>query len=109
MHPSGSILLYFSFFLIPWYYCFRRVAAANRDPDCEDWYRAVLLAVTAGIPGYLFASMFSSGALLETPYVLASLALAADCVVCQTAGAQETFDADCTSEIDSFRDRSVIL
>lgn len=38
--------------------------------------RATNVAVLCGIPGYLLASMFSSGLLIESPYLLVSLGIA---------------------------------
>jgi hypothetical protein len=38
--------------------------------------KAVNLAILCGIPGYWVASMFSSGALIESPYTLVSVGCA---------------------------------
>ena len=42
----------------------------NRLPD---WAAASTLAVVCGIPGYWLSSMFSSGALLESSYLLVAI------------------------------------
>jgi O-antigen ligase len=62
---AGTI--YFSFFLLPWgmvWFNRRRFFLAN-PKQC-----ALALGVIAGTPGYLLASMFSSGSLIESSYVL---------------------------------------
>jgi len=60
-------IVYFSFFLLPWYSVWRsRKALLEGDAvSC-----ALTLTVLAGIPGYLLSSMFSSGSLIETSYIL---------------------------------------
>jgi O-antigen ligase len=63
-----AVILYFTFFLLPWwkitsFYWYRRKSLSPA-------MGAIGLAIAAGIPGYLSASMFSSGALLESPYIL---------------------------------------
>jgi len=62
---AGSI--YFSFFLLPWgmVWINRRRFFGENPKQC-----ALALGVIAGIPGYLLASMFSSGSLIESSYVL---------------------------------------
>ena len=51
------------------------------------WLQPVRLAVVGGIPGYLTASMFSSGALIESGYLLAVIGLAASLVARRTVPA----------------------
>ena len=68
---AGTV--YFSFFLLPWGMVWlnrRRFFRAN-PKQC-----ALALGVIAGIPGYLLASMFSSGSLIESSYVLPIIACA---------------------------------
>ena len=79
---SGVVaaIFYFSFFLIPWYLSWRHIRLIGNNPDAPDWLRAILLSVVAGIPGYLAASVFSSGSLIESSYLLASLSLAANSI-----------------------------
>jgi len=63
-----AALLYFNFFLIPW--C---VAATRywRERDLMSREVATVhFALVVGVPGYLLSSMFSSGALLESSYLL---------------------------------------
>ncbi|HBJ36523.1 MAG TPA: hypothetical protein DDZ51_17575 [Planctomycetaceae bacterium] len=70
-----ALLCYLAFLLIPWWNVFwtYRRDRAELDPATS----ACLLAVAVGIPGYLFSSMFSSGALLESSYVLVACGSAA--------------------------------
>ena len=58
---------YFTVFALPLLHAFRRY-----HPDDDD-LGAIRLAVMAGLPGYLAASMFSSGLLFESCYVLVIL------------------------------------
>ncbi len=64
--------LYMMFFIVPWWYCFRRRDWSGQDDPSEIGLSAARLAVLCGVPGYMCASMFSSGALLETGYILAA-------------------------------------
>lgn len=68
-----AFLLYVSYFFIPatfaGLYCWR----TQRQPP--DWKSTVALAVSCGICGYWVGSMFSSGALHESSYVLAAMGL----------------------------------
>ncbi len=69
--PAAAI--YFSYFLFSWYSIWRsRKALLRGDPiSC-----ALALSVLAGVPGYFLASMFSSGSLIETSYILPILGCA---------------------------------
>lgn len=60
-------VVYFSFFLFPWYSVWRSRRALL---DGDSVSCALALTVLAGIPGYLLSSMFSSGSLIETSYIL---------------------------------------
>ncbi len=62
-----AAIIYFTYFLYPWYSVWRsREALLGGDAlSC-----ALALSVLAGIPGYFLSSMFSSGSLIETSYVL---------------------------------------
>lgn len=73
-----AAVLYFSYFGISWF-SIRRIYQKSLAPEdlSNEWLGAVKLAVFAGLPGYIAASMFSSGALLESSYALASIGLAA--------------------------------
>ncbi|TWU01262.1 O-antigen ligase family protein [Stieleria varia] len=69
---------YLGFSALPWWACFmhwwRSRRMQNSIPNHADSVsiNAVSLAVLCGLPGYFVASMFSSGVLLETSYILAS-------------------------------------
>jgi len=62
-----GFVAYFMIFALPTIHSFRKY-----DPEDDD-LGALRLAVMAGIPGYLAASMFSSGLLFESCYVLVIL------------------------------------
>jgi O-antigen ligase len=64
-------LMYFGFFLVPWSMVWlnRRRFFRENPRQCT-----LALGVIAGIPGYFFASMFSSGALIESSYLLPIIA-----------------------------------
>ncbi len=63
-----AAILYMLFFLIPWWIAWR--IYRHRKTTLPPETAACCLALACGIPGYLAASMFSSGALLESPYIL---------------------------------------
>lgn len=70
-----ALIAYLGIFIIPTSIHFLLwLRLRNRMPD---WFRLVNLAVLCGIPGYWGASMFSSGALIEAPYLLVLLGCAA--------------------------------
>lgn len=73
---SGVISLagYLLFFATPWFSHFWRRKEINQLHSRE--LTCVNLAVLCGIPGYWVASMFSSGALIESPYLLTIYGLA---------------------------------
>ncbi len=62
-----GFVAYFTIFALPLLHAFRTYDAE------DDELGALRLAVIAGIPGYLAASMFSSGLLFESCYVLVIL------------------------------------
>ena len=63
-----AAILYFSFLVVPWFVVFR-LYWRQRD-SLEPYIGVICFALSIGIPGYLLASMFSSGALLESGYIL---------------------------------------
>jgi O-antigen ligase len=60
-------LVYLAFFLLPWstVWLNRRRFLSDNPRQCT-----LALGVIAGIPGYFLASMFSSGTLIESSYLL---------------------------------------
>ena len=69
---------YLLFYLIPIYCCWK---IHKQHSSIPPTVRAVALAILSGIPGYLTGSFFSSGALLEEPYLLCVLGLAASSIM----------------------------
>lgn len=69
-----ALSLYISYFLIVLRAHWR--IWRSRQPISSE-LTAVNIAVLAGIPGFLVASMFSSGILIESPYILITLGIAA--------------------------------
>ncbi|MEO1530097.1 MAG: O-antigen ligase family protein [Planctomycetota bacterium] len=63
-----ATICYFTFFGLVWWQNFRQCRLLKRN--APDWVSMTTLAVGCGIPGYMLASMFSSGALLESSYLL---------------------------------------
>lgn len=74
-----AALLYLAHFGIIWFAAFRIYMHKKRGPP-EDALRCALLALLAGQFGYWSASMFSSGALIESTYLCAAIGAAALCV-----------------------------
>lgn len=67
-----ALIGYLTFFWLPWW---KHVRMKKFLGGVPPWFRAVNLAVVCGIPGYWAASMFSSGALIEAPYLLAAIGI----------------------------------
>lgn len=79
--------LYLLFFGLPWWYHLR---VWMRGHPLPAWFRVVQLGVLAGLPGYWLASMFSSGALIESPYLLVVIGIVS-LYVLETERAAPTF------------------
>jgi O-antigen ligase len=69
-----GLIAYLFFFGIPWVAHFQ-LWLKERD-IMEPWMRVSNLSLLCGVPGYWAASMFSSGALIESPYLLVVLGCA---------------------------------
>jgi O-antigen ligase len=69
-----GLIAYLLFFGIPWVAHFQ-LWLKERE-TMEPWMRISNLSVLCGVPGYWAASMFSSGALIESPYLLVVLGCA---------------------------------
>lgn len=63
-----ATLLYFSFLLIPWFIV--TTTYWRNFAELGEKANAGFFALSIGVPGYLLSSMFSSGALLESSYLL---------------------------------------
>jgi O-antigen ligase len=67
-----GLCIFLTFYALPWLYVFQ-----NRHHFLkmgQKWTPSLCIAVLAGIPGYVLASMFSSGSLIESSYVLPIIA-----------------------------------
>ncbi|MCC9601456.1 O-antigen ligase family protein [Stieleria sp. JC731] len=71
---TPALVVYLAFFLLPWWVHFRVWWRHRRS--FPDWFRTCNLAILAGVPGYMLSSMFSSGALIESPYLLMVVGIA---------------------------------
>ena len=67
-----GLCIFLTFYALPWLYVFRNRREFLRTN--HKWTPALCVAVLAGIPGYFLASMFSSGALIESSYILPIIA-----------------------------------
>ncbi len=67
-----ATILYLSFFGLPWW---QHLKVWWRGGDFPEWFRIVQIGILAGIPGYWASSMFSSGALIEAPYLLMAIGI----------------------------------
>lgn len=63
-----AAVLYVGFYVVVWIPCLMTFLCRRRG--LPDWAAASCLAVSCGVPAYWLGSMFSSGALLESSYVL---------------------------------------
>lgn len=66
-----ATILYLAFFGLVTFPSFQLLR--RNKLDLPDWAAASSLAVVCGVPGYWVASMFSSGALLESSYLLVAI------------------------------------
>ena len=66
-----ALIAYLLYFFIPWFGHFKLWLFGI--PRSGTWEQAVNLGFLCGVPGYWVASMFSSGALIEPPYLLVTL------------------------------------
>lgn len=66
-----AVILFIAFFVMIWVPCILLYLTKRRQ--LPDWAAATCLAVGCGMPAYWLGSMFSSGALLESSYVLVAL------------------------------------
>ncbi len=82
-----AAVCYFSFFGAGWWAVWRIRKSAFHE---THWVQTVRIAVLSGIPGYLIGSMFSSGALLESSYLLPIIGLATSLVLRKSAEQPET-------------------
>jgi O-antigen ligase len=69
-----GVTIYLAIFAIPWFMNLR--LWMHHRGGMSPTLLAGNLAVLAGIPGYWLASMFSSGALIESPYLMVVIACA---------------------------------
>ena len=66
-----ATILYLSFFGFIYLPCLKLYLFSGRQ--LPDWAATTCLAVACGVPGYWVGSMFSSGSLLESSYVMVAL------------------------------------
>jgi O-antigen ligase len=85
--PAACIFL--TIYLLSWLYVFLNRHHFLRTN--QKWTPPLCIAVLAGIPGYLLASMFSSGALIESSYILPIIA-------CGLASSKEFFEQNDESQ-----------
>ncbi|MEM8668648.1 MAG: O-antigen ligase family protein [Planctomycetota bacterium] len=78
-----AAICYFAFLLIPWYVAMRFYWNCRDGLEVET--ESCILALCVGVPGYLCSSMFSSGALLESSYVLVACGASAMCAINRNA------------------------
>ena len=87
-----GLFIFLTFYALPWLYVFQ-----NRHHFLklsQKWTPSLCIAVLAGIPGYLLASMFSSGSLIESSYVLPIIA----CGLASSKECLEQIDESQTNE-----------
>jgi len=75
-----ATICYFSFFAIAWLVAVHGLWGRRRQP-LPEWAEISYLAAAGGLIGYMASSMFSSGALLETSYMIAAFALATSLIL----------------------------
>jgi hypothetical protein len=75
-----ALLFYLGFFAIGWWVALRALRRRKREP-LPEWAVVAYLATVSGLVGYFVSSMFSSGAVLESSYMLTAFALATSLVL----------------------------
>ncbi|TWU44343.1 O-Antigen ligase [Novipirellula aureliae] len=88
-----GVTCFLAFFWVPWWLHLKQ---RRRRVDQPSWFLWINLAMLCGIPGFWLASMFSSGALIEAPYVLTAAGICSLAVLRQQESltATETWDTD---------------
>jgi O-antigen ligase len=66
-----AVIAYLLYFFIPWFGHLKLWRQGIPRPG--SWEQAVNVGYLCGVPGYWAASMFSSGALIEPPYLMVTL------------------------------------
>lgn len=80
-----AAILYVAFTLLPWMYSVKTYLTLRNFDNYEPWFAAAMMAVLCGIPGYWLASMFSSGALQESSYILSIIGISTTRIATQRA------------------------
>lgn len=83
-----SLAAYMLFFAAAWWPLWRLQSVAGKD--LPPWAKCANLAVLASIPGYWVGSMFSSGALIESPYIVTTIGISVYCVLAREWQPQAT-------------------
>ncbi|WP_160148165.1 O-antigen ligase family protein [Rubripirellula obstinata] len=89
-----ATLAYFAFFWIP---LRSSLGLVLRRREEDPWLNAASLAICVGMPAFFLASMFSSGAMLETGYLLAVLGYAVKNILHQPADSPQLSES-CAEE-----------
>lgn len=79
-----ATVLYVAFMVIPWIYAIKSYLKIRNLNNSEPWFAAATMAMICGMPGYLLAAMFSSGALQESSYLLSVVSICVARVATQT-------------------------
>lgn len=99
-----ALLLYASFFFFPTWRLRRVLRQVRALPDAAGLtaVATVCVGLLAGIPGYWFASLFNSGALIELPYLLLAFALAASNLSAELEARESAGEGDPLSQREPY-------
>jgi O-antigen ligase len=75
-----ALIFYLTYFAVGWTIAVRALWRRKREP-LPEWAEIAYLATASGLFGYFVSSMFSSGALLESSYMLCAFALATSLIL----------------------------
>lgn len=75
-----ALMFYLTYFAIGWAIAVRALWRRKREP-LPEWAEIAYLATASGLFGYFVSSMFSSGALLESSYMLCAFSLATSLIL----------------------------
>lgn len=93
-----ALIAYLLYFFIPWFAHFKLWRQGVLRSG--TWEQAVNLGYLCGVPGYWASSMFSSGALIEPPYLLVTLGCAGLQVAVNSRRQEDDSDSQDEEDLD---------
>jgi len=93
-----ALIAYLLYFFIPWFGHLKLWLQGIPRPG--TWEQAVNVGFLCGVPGYWTSSMFSSGALIEPPYLLVTLGCVGLQLAIDSRGQEDDSDSQDEEDLD---------